>query len=32
MIGGESRIVVESDDEIVRVFYLLDIVNAASVR
>jgi hypothetical protein len=26
-IGGQSRIVVEPDDEVVRVFYLLDIVN-----
>jgi hypothetical protein len=29
-IGGESRIVVEPDDDVVRVFYLLDIVNATS--
>ena len=29
-IGGQSRIVVEPDDDVVRVFYLLDIVNAAS--
>jgi hypothetical protein len=30
VIGGESRIVVESDDEAVRVFYLLDIRNEAT--
>jgi hypothetical protein len=29
-IGGQSRIVIEPDDDVVRVFYLLDIVNAAS--
>jgi len=30
VLGGESRIVMEPDDEIVRVYYLLDIDNAAS--
>jgi hypothetical protein len=30
VIGGESRIVVESDEEAVRVFYLLDIRNEAN--
>jgi hypothetical protein len=29
-IGGNSRIIVEPDDEIVRVFYLIDIVNPGS--
>jgi hypothetical protein len=29
-LGGETRIVVEPDDDVVRVFYLLDIVNPAS--
>lgn len=28
-LGGETRIVVEPDDDVVRVFYLLDIVNPA---
>jgi hypothetical protein len=32
MIGGQSRIVVEPDDDSVRVFYLLDIVNPSSQR
>jgi hypothetical protein len=31
-IGGDSRIVVEGDDDVVRVFYLLDIVNSSSNR
>jgi hypothetical protein len=31
VIGGESRIVIENEEETVRVFYLLDIVNASSV-
>ena len=29
-LGGETRIVIEPDDDVVRVFYLLDIVNPAS--
>jgi hypothetical protein len=29
VLGGETRIVIEADDEAVRVFYLLDIVNTA---
>jgi hypothetical protein len=29
VIGGESRIVIEPDEELVRVYYLLDITNAA---
>ena len=30
VIGGESRIIVETDEEVVTVYYLLDIVNGAS--
>lgn len=30
VIGGESRIIVEADEEVVTVYYLLDIVNSAS--
>lgn len=30
-IGGQSRIVVEPDDDVIRVFYLLDIVNPAAM-
>ncbi|MEQ1909588.1 MAG: hypothetical protein ABMA15_12245 [Vicinamibacterales bacterium] len=30
VIGGESRIIVETDEEVVTVYYLLDIVNSAS--
>ena len=30
VIGGESRIIVEADEEVITVYYLLDIVNGAS--
>jgi hypothetical protein len=29
VLGGESRIIIEPDDEIVRVYYMLDIMNTA---
>jgi hypothetical protein len=31
-LGGQSRIVIEPDDDVVRVFYLLDLVNPSSRR